>query len=63
VANKPKIVVKQEQLLTMKTAVKPYGARHWSVYYNGKLLAVTVYKKGALAVRDALQSKCRSSIR
>jgi hypothetical protein len=41
---------------TMKAAVTRYGARHWAVYYNGQLLAVTVYKKGALAVKNALES-------
>lgn len=30
--------------------IKRYGTRNWAVYVGGKLLAVTVYKKGALAV-------------
>jgi hypothetical protein len=28
--------------------------RNWQVRCNGQLLAVTVYKKGALAVRDKI---------
>jgi hypothetical protein len=38
-----------------------YGIRHWAVFIDGKLLCVTVYKKGALAVRDALlRMGCKS---
>lgn len=32
------------------------GTRYWAVWVNGELLAVTVYKKGALAIRDKLSS-------
>jgi hypothetical protein len=39
-----------------ESTISRYGARHWAIYVNGELLAVTVYKKGALAVRDALLS-------
>ena len=44
----------------MKVAVekyrKPdgYATRYWSVWVNGELLAVTLYRKGALAVARAL---------
>jgi len=31
-----------------------YGNRNWAVWLDGELLAVTVYKKGALAVAHAL---------
>jgi len=34
--------------------IAKYGSRHWAVFVDGRLLCVTVYKKGALAVRDAL---------
>jgi hypothetical protein len=34
-----------------------YGSRHWGVYLNGELLAVTVYKKGARAIETALASR------
>ena len=34
--------------------ISRYGARYWVVYVNDDLLVVTVYKKGALAVRNAL---------
>jgi hypothetical protein len=35
---------------------KPDGwpTRHWAVFVNGDLLAVTLYRKGALAVAAAL---------
>ena len=39
-----------------QTIVMRYGSRYWAVYVNGELLAVTVYKKGALAVQQALGS-------
>ena len=32
------------------------GTRYWAVWINGELLAVTVYKKGALAIQDKLSS-------
>ena len=37
---------------------KPDGwpTRHWAVFVNGDLLAVTLYRKGALAVAAALTS-------
>lgn len=31
-----------------------YGMRYWAVYVDDELLVVTVYKKGALAVQNAL---------
>ena len=30
--------------------------RYWAVWVNDELLAVTVYKKGAIAIRDKLSS-------
>jgi hypothetical protein len=36
--------------------VTRYGRRNWAVYLNGNLLAVTLYKKGANAVRSTLES-------
>jgi len=53
------VPVKRDQVPTMKAAVTRYGARYWAVYYNGQLLAVTVYKKGALSVKNALESLFR----
>ncbi len=38
----------------MSVEITKYGSRHWAVFVNGTLLCVTLYKKGALAVRDAL---------
>lgn len=34
--------------------VKKYGNRNWAIYINDDLLAVTVYKKGANAIKAAL---------
>lgn len=45
----------------MTAIVTRYGARHWAVYYNDQLLVVTVYKKGALAVKNALESLYHSN--
>jgi hypothetical protein len=42
------------QNIDVQTVVGRYGPRHWAVYLNAQLLAVTVYKKGALAVQAAL---------
>lgn len=31
-----------------------YGKRNWAVYVGSELLCVTLYKKGAVATRNAL---------
>ena len=36
--------------------ISRYGRRHWAVYLNNELVAVTVYKKGAVAVRNIIES-------
>lgn len=36
--------------------VEKYGNRNWAVYEKGELLCVTVYKKGAKAVKVRLES-------
>ena len=36
------------------TIEKYPGSRFWAVWLHGELLVVTVYKKGALAVKSAL---------
>jgi hypothetical protein len=42
---------------TNHISVNRYGeTRYWAVWLNGELLAVTVYKKGAVAIRDKLSS-------
>jgi hypothetical protein len=38
----------------MRIEITKYGSRFWAVYLDGLLLCVTVYRKGAVAVRDAL---------
>lgn len=47
-----------ENLISDDISVEKYeGTRYWAVWINGKLLAVTVYKKGAMAIRNALSRK------
>ena len=41
--------------LVMSVAIRKYGARFFAVYVNGELLAVTVYRKGAVAVAARLR--------
>ena len=36
--------------------IQRYGRRNWAVYLNGNLLVVAVYKKGANAVKNTLES-------
>ena len=51
----------------MKVAVekyrKPdgYATRYWSVWVNGELLAVTLYRKGAQAVATAITNQNQDS--
>ena len=47
----------------MPTTITRYGGRYWAVYVNGQLLVVTVYKKGAIAVQDALARASRKRFR
>jgi hypothetical protein len=35
--------------------IAKYNSRFWAIYLDGELLAVTVYKKGALAIAAAIQ--------
>lgn len=45
-----------------KYKVEKYkSGRNWAVYVDDILLAVTVYKKGALAIVEALESKWQKS--
>ena len=36
--------------------VEKYGRRHFAVYLNGGLLAVTLYKRGAVEVQKTLET-------
>jgi hypothetical protein len=38
----------------MEIKIEKYGSRFWAVYVDGELLCVTVYRKGAVAVRNLL---------
>ena len=45
-------------MIEVKPYHKPdgYRTRHWAVYVDGELLAVVVYRKGAVAIADMLLS-------
>jgi hypothetical protein len=51
---KPRLQRCEEELPRLQIRITRYAGRHWAVYLNGDLLAVTVYKKGAIAVGNAL---------
>ena len=42
------------RLIKHHITVTKYGYRYWAVYIGEELLAVTVYKKGAMAVANVL---------
>ena len=35
-------------------SISKYGSRHWAVFLDGELLAVTLYLKGARAITAAI---------
>ena len=43
-------------MIEVKRYRKPDGfaTRHWAIYVDGELLAVTVYRKGAQAIADLI---------
>lgn len=41
---------------TMKIEVAKYTDRFFAVYVDGELLAVTVYRKGAVAIKNFLEN-------
>ena len=43
--------------LSDRLRIERYGDRNWAIYLDGGLLAVTAYRKGALAVGNVLMSK------
>ncbi len=47
--------------VTRYTARGGYATRFWAVFVNGELLAVTVYRKGALAVAKAINNQNQES--
>ena len=42
--------------LNGRIEIQKYGLRNWAVYIDGELLCVTVYLKGAEAVKDMLDT-------
>ena len=41
-------------IVTRYFAKGGYATRFWAIYLNGELLAVTVYRKGAIAIAQKL---------
>ena len=41
---------------SMNTNIERYGSRFWGLYSEGELLAVTVYKRGAMRLQHILQN-------
>lgn len=39
----------------MNIVVNKYKVRYWAVYFNDHLVAVTVYKKGAVQIQKLLE--------
>ena len=37
-----------------RLSITKYGSRHWAVWLDGELLAVTLYLKGARAITAAI---------
>ena len=37
-----------------RLSITRYGSRHWAVWLDGELLAVTLYLKGARAIASAI---------
>ena len=40
--------------MSERLSITKYGTRHWAVWIDGQLLAVTLYEKGAQAVATAI---------
>ena len=48
----------------MEIRINKYkGGPYWGVWLNKELLAVTVYKKGALAIREAILNLHQTMLR
>ena len=41
--------------LPFRIEIDKYSDRTWAIYINGELLAVTVYRRGAEAIKDLLE--------
>ncbi len=54
--------MEKTETATQDIRVEKYkGTRYWSVWLGEELLAVTVYKKGAMAIKQILTSKKSSA--
>ena len=52
------IATSTTKVLASTIRVEKYrGTRYWSIWLGKELLAVTVYKKGAVAIKDLLTEK------
>jgi hypothetical protein len=41
--------------MNTRITIERYGMRNWAVYLDGELLAVTLYKRGALTIQRTLE--------
>ena len=39
----------------IKVSIQRYGRRHWALIADGELLAVTLFRKGAVTVKQKLE--------
>ncbi len=41
--------------MNTRIRIERYGTRNWAVYLDGELLAVTLYKRGALTIQSTFE--------
>jgi hypothetical protein len=41
--------------MNTRITIERYGTRNWAVYLDGELLAVTLYKRGALTIQSTFE--------
>jgi hypothetical protein len=57
--------MKQENLIEVKRYLSERGklTRYWAVYVDGELLAVVLYRKGALAIKERISAGSTQEIK
>lgn len=56
-SNEPEMPSNEEKVTPsgkLNIEIRKYSTRTWGVYANGRLLCVTVYRKGAMAVKEII---------
>lgn len=41
--------------MNTRITIEGYGTRNWAIYLDGELLAVTLYKRGALTIQSTFE--------